>query len=192
MYILHGRCRSTTSTPWASFPQGRNITQYQFIDDFTLDRGKHTLKFGENFRRYDVSDHNFFFQNPGVYFGYTTNGMQKFADGLAYQYRKGSIALHQRTGRAVGHRLVRQDEWNVTSNLKLTLALRAEHNSNPVCQTNCFSNFNAPITSLSSFTRLADSGQRALHFGHLVRPASGLSRRGRSGSVTAHRLQLVA
>ncbi len=42
-----------------SFPQGRNITQYQFIDDFSWTRGNHTFKFGENFRRYDVSDHNF-------------------------------------------------------------------------------------------------------------------------------------
>jgi hypothetical protein len=45
----------------ADFPQGRNITQYQFIDDFTVIRGKHNFKVGENFRRYDVSDHNFFF-----------------------------------------------------------------------------------------------------------------------------------
>ena len=56
---------------WRSFPQGRNISQYQFIDDFTLIRGKHNLKFGVNFRRYDVSDHNFFFNSPAVYFGYT-------------------------------------------------------------------------------------------------------------------------
>ena len=70
-----------------SFPQGRNITQYQFIDDYTLAIGKHTFKFGENFRRYDVSDHNFFFNNPAVYFGYTNDGLQNFVDGIGYQYR---------------------------------------------------------------------------------------------------------
>ena len=47
-----------------SFPQGRNITQYQFIDDFSWTHGNHTFKFGENFRRYDVSDHNFFYNSP--------------------------------------------------------------------------------------------------------------------------------
>ena len=52
--------------PVTAFPQGRNITQYQFIDDYALTRGKHNLKFGVNFRRYDISDHNFFFNNPGV------------------------------------------------------------------------------------------------------------------------------
>src|SRR6185312_12827884 len=39
-----------------------------------------------------------------------------------------------------------QDEWAVRPTLKLTLGLRAEHDSNPVCQTNCFArlsgNFN--------------------------------------------------
>ena len=65
-----------------SFPQGRNITQYQFIDDFTFIRGKHDLKFGANFRRYDVSDHNFFYNYPAVYFGYYHSGLQKFANGI--------------------------------------------------------------------------------------------------------------
>ena len=32
---------------------------------------------------------------------------------------------------------MRQDEWRVNKSLKLTFALRAEHNSNPVCQNNC-------------------------------------------------------
>ena len=43
-----------------------------------------------------------------------------------------------------------QDEWKATHNLKLTLALRVEHNSNPVCQTNCFSNLNGPFAKSAS------------------------------------------
>ena len=35
--------------------------------------------------------------------------------------------------------LYAQDEWRVSKSLKLTLALRAEKNSNPVCQLNCAS-----------------------------------------------------
>jgi len=134
------------------FPQGRNITQYQFIDDFTLSRGRHNFKFGENFRRYDVSDHNFFWNNAGVYFGYATTGMQEFVNGLAYQYRK-SLNLASDVPIAMwGMGIYAQDEWSVASNLKLTLALRVEHNSNPVCQFNCFANFNGPASSLPSFT----------------------------------------
>ena len=33
------------------FPQGRNITQYQFIDDLSWSHGKHSFKFGGNWRR---------------------------------------------------------------------------------------------------------------------------------------------
>ena len=28
------------------FPQGRNVTQYQFVDDFSVTKGAHNLKFG--------------------------------------------------------------------------------------------------------------------------------------------------
>src|SRR5581483_2500796 len=134
-----------------SFPQGRNITQYQFIDDFSWTHGNHTFKFGENFRRYDVSDHNFFYNNPRVYWGYTTNALQSFANGEAYQYRK---ALNQSSNVPValwGIGGYAQDEWKATHNLKLTLALRLEHNANPVCQTNCFANFAGPFSSTASY-----------------------------------------
>src|SRR6185312_12060575 len=42
-----------------SFPQGRNVTQYQFIDNLTWTKGSHSFKFGENFRRELVNDHHF-------------------------------------------------------------------------------------------------------------------------------------
>lgn len=141
-----------------SFPQGRNITQYQFIDDLAWNHGKHNLKFGENFRRYDVSDHNFFINNPIVYFGYNTAGLQNFANGLAYQYRRTLNAQSDVPIAMWGMGLYAQDEWNVKSNLKITLALRAEKNSNPVCQYNCFANFVSPWASLPSVAAGANSG----------------------------------
>jgi hypothetical protein len=124
----------------ADFPQGRNITQYQFIDDFSWSRGNHTFKFGENFRRYDVSDHNFFFTNPEVYWGYGATTFQQFAQGEAYQYRKAFIPNNDLPIAFWGLGAYAQDEWKALPNLKLTLALRVERNSNPVCQSNCFSN----------------------------------------------------
>jgi hypothetical protein len=142
----------TTFNLQGDFPQGRNITQYQFIDDFTVVKGRHTLKFGENYRRYDVSDHNFFYNNPAVYFGYTPNGMQNFVDGLAYQYRK-TLNLASDVPIALwGIGAYAHDDWKITSNLTLTLGFRVEHNSNPVCQINCFSNFKGPWNTLASVT----------------------------------------
>ena len=135
----------------AGFPQGRNITQYQFIDDFSWTHGNHTFKFGENFRRYDISDHNFFYNSPVVYWGYTKTNMQQFAEGLAYQYRKALNASSDVPVALWGMGVYAQDEWKATRNLKLTLALRVEHNSNPVCQINCFANFTGPFTSTASY-----------------------------------------
>ena len=42
-----------------------------------------------------------------------------------------------------------QDEWHARSNLTVTLALRAEHRSNPVCKQSCFARLAGNFSSLS-------------------------------------------
>ena len=129
------------------FPQGRNVTQYQIVDDYALTKGNHTLKFGVNYHRNDVTDFDpqiltagfvqvntladFF--NGGVT---GSNLTQNFPQRLSQP-----IALY-------GLGFYGQDEWRVTPKLKVTVALRLDHNSNPVCQTNCFARLNVPFTSL--------------------------------------------
>ncbi|HEX4785562.1 MAG TPA: carboxypeptidase regulatory-like domain-containing protein [Candidatus Sulfotelmatobacter sp.] len=142
----------------ASFPQGRNITQYQFVDDFSWSHGNHTFKFGENFRRYDVSDHNFFYTNPLVYWGYGATTFQQFAQGEAFQYRKAFIPHNDLPIAFWGIGVYGQDEWKATHNLKLTLALRVERNSNPVCQINCFSNLTGEFANSVAAKAEAASG----------------------------------
>ncbi len=167
-----------------AFPQGRNVTQYQFIDDFSHVVGKHNLKFGENFRRYDVSDHNFFYNTPLVYFrnvpGYggagvtckvpaptppappnppsCGNGLQAFVDGVAFQYRRADNLSSDVPVALWGIGFYGQDEWKVSPKLTLTLALRLEHNSNPVCQKNCFANFTGPFSTLATVQAGAGAG----------------------------------
>jgi carboxypeptidase family protein len=136
------------------FPQGRNITQYQFIDDFTLTRGRHNLKFGENFRRYDVSDHNFFYTNPRVYF----NSLQNFVNGIALQYRRALNPSPDVPVALWGIGVYAEDQWHARPNLTLTLALRVERNSDPVCQKNCFSNFTGPFSNLATVKAGANAG----------------------------------
>ncbi len=137
-----------------SFPQGRNITQYQFIDDLSWVRGKHNLKFGANFRRYDVSDHNFFYNNPRI----NVSNLQQFANGKQQYYRRALNFSSDVPIAMWGVGFYGQDEWNLKSNLKLTLALRAEKNSNPVCQNNCFANFVGPWASLPSVQAGTNAG----------------------------------
>jgi hypothetical protein len=51
--------------------------------------------------------------------------------------------------------LYAEDDWAVTAKLKLTLALRGEHNFNPTCDTDCFT------MPLASFGAIANQGANA-------------------------------
>lgn len=142
-----------------AFPQGRNVTQYQFVDDVSLNKGRNSWKFGINFRRYDVSDHNFFYNSPLVYFRNisglpdpSNNAVQSFADGVAFQYRQADNLASDVPIALWGLGIYAEDQIKVKSNFTLTLALRAERNSNPVCQKNCFANFTGNFNSLASVT----------------------------------------
>jgi len=152
LFFLGGELQSpgsaTGSTEYSSWPQGRNVTQYQISDDYSWQKSKHSLKFGVNFRRNDITDFT-----PG---GFTaTVPLAQFADlssfynGTATSYVQAfatrptePIALY-----ALG--FYAQDEWSIKPHLKITLALRAEHNSNPVCQTNCFARLSNSFDSIS-------------------------------------------
>jgi Carboxypeptidase regulatory-like domain len=137
-----------------SFPQGRNITQYQFIDDLSWIRGAHSLKFGANFRRYDVSDHNFFYINPTTQFSDLsagpTTGLQAFANGVANAYYQQNSISTDVPIALWGVGFYAEDTWKVKSNFSLTGALRFEKNANPVCQRSCFVNYNTSFPNLTS------------------------------------------
>jgi hypothetical protein len=132
-----------------AFPQGRNVTQYQFVDDFSYSLGsKHTLKLGENFHRYLVGDHDFGNRAVGLlipfditsfYNGGTTGTelQQNFSTQSAVPVGIYGIGWYV------------QDEWRATSSLKLTLTMRFDHPSNPVCQINCFSRLATDFADLN-------------------------------------------
>ena len=130
-----------------AFPQGRNITQYGVVDDFSRNWGKHTFKAGVNFRRDLVSDHNFTtvipFQEAFTLADFANGGT---SGDLAVQNfplkTDVPIALYQ-----LGWYVA--DDVNVTPNLKLTLSMRFDHLSNPTCATNCFESLTAPFQDLS-------------------------------------------
>ena len=127
-----------------AFPQGRNVTQYQFVDDFAKTIGRHSLKFGANFRRYDITNYD----QSELVTPEVVPGLQDYFSGNATIYEQNN-PLHPRepmnTG---GFGLYAQDEWSVLPRLKLTIALRAEHNFNPTCDINCFTLPTAPFSQL--------------------------------------------
>jgi hypothetical protein len=129
------------------YPQGRNVTQYQFVDDFSWTKGAHGIKFGVNFRRNDISS---FAAGPGTSGLLTVNSLTDFFNGVISTNGSTATAnggdlytqsFANKIGQPVAYfslGLYVQDEWRVNSKLKLTLALRADSNSDEVCQTNCF------------------------------------------------------
>ncbi len=127
------------------FPQGRNVTQYQFVDDYSTTFGNHTFKVGADYRRNLVSDHDFGRRQSGLarsslanfFNGKVTSFQQSFASLLVQR-----IKLYDLGGYA-------QDEWRVVPSLRLTLALRVDHNSNPVCGRNCFADLTLPFDRLT-------------------------------------------
>ncbi len=136
-----------------AFPQGRSVTQYGIVDDFSWTRGRHGLRFGVNFRRDDVSDHNFtgvipFAQETSLNdfaFGGVAPGNTSVGDLVAQNFPLNTnvpIALYQLGWYA-------SDEVKVTSNLKLTLSMRFDHLSNPVCQSNCFQSLSGTFQDLN-------------------------------------------
>jgi len=129
-----------------AWPQGRNVTGYQLVDDYSYNlNNQHTLKVGLYFHRNLVSDHDYGSNSSGFpletlgwyYSGISLMNVQTFASSLEQ-----NIKLYQLGGYV-------QDEWKVKNNLKLTLALRADHNAVPSCQANCFARLAGTFDSIS-------------------------------------------
>ncbi|MCU1299015.1 MAG: hypothetical protein JWO91_3293, partial [Acidobacteriaceae bacterium] len=127
------------------WPQGRNVTQYQISDQLSVTHGRHNLAFGVDFRRNDITDHDPSLGSVGLSSGET---LSNFFSGAGTTYTQNfptrltqPIALY-----TLG--LFAQDTWSVRPNLKVTLALRAEHDSNPICTLNCFARFNTSFTDI--------------------------------------------
>jgi hypothetical protein len=147
------------------WPQGRDVEGYQFQDDVSWTKGKHTIKVGWTMRRDDITDYD-----PGVRAvtpeAYGTEG--SLAAGFATRFRqsfplqtKQPIALY-----TMG--MYGQDQWKLAANLTATFGLRIEHNSNPICTVGCFalltSNFASVASSTSTSTaynKMINTGQHA-------------------------------
>jgi hypothetical protein len=153
-----------------AFPQGRNVTGYQFTDDLSWIHGKHNWKFGYTFRRNDISDYtpsehninyaggeNFVFDPGSFAAGYSDEWAERFPARLSEP-----VAMYVSGWYA-------QDQWRATPGLTVTLGLRMEHNSNPLCRTNCVSNFandysKLPTAASTPYNTIFASGRKQAFF----------------------------
>ena len=142
-----GGAFSTLGRGYTTFPQGRNVTQYGFVDDLSHSMGRHTIKVGANFARYDVTTYG-----PGLgtmpnatgesltdfYNGVASNFSQSFPDRLTQPINLYNLGFYG------------EDDIKIRNGLTLTLSMRADRNSNPGCVTNCFNRFATNFQSLGA------------------------------------------
>jgi hypothetical protein len=144
----------------AFFPQGRNVTGYQVLDDLSITHGKHTIKMGWSIRRDDITDYGPQVLTTPEVITSEEDFVQGIGDVYAQQFPQRltqPVAAYNMGGYI-------QDEWRVLPNLTLTAGLRLEHNSNFTCITNCFANSPADFGTLSTspntpYDQLISSGR---------------------------------
>jgi hypothetical protein len=138
-----------------ALPGGSRTTQYQIADDFIKTRGKHKFGFGANFVRSYLTGYGYNFSGTGELL---PQSIDAFFYGGVDPSNRGTdfTALYQSYPAAIWNRyafyslgLYGQEEWHARSNLTLTLALRGDHQSNPVCESRCFARLSGPTNSLS-------------------------------------------
>jgi Carboxypeptidase regulatory-like domain len=117
----------------APFPSGRNVLQWQLVDDISIQHGRHDFKMGINFRRDDISDYT---ASEGGY-PLVQSSLADFASGIA---DIASMEFAKDAGQPLAFSSLGayfQDAMRVNAKLKLTLALRFEPGSAGTCQSSC-------------------------------------------------------
>jgi Carboxypeptidase regulatory-like domain len=138
-----------------AFPTGRPTTQYQIAEDFVKNWHRHKVAVGLSFERIDWTYRAYTLNAAGTL---TPQTLEAFYQGGVDPTSPGTnfTELTQSFSSATSQRLAfytlgiyGQDAWHVLPSLTMTLALRAEHYSNPVCRDDCFARTAGPFDSVS-------------------------------------------
>lgn len=134
---------------------GRYETHYQFSEDVLRTSGTHKFGIGVNFEK---TYWTLLAYGNNAVAQLTTLSLDAFYQG-GYDPASPTVdytQLSQSFPSALSHRLTfydfglyGQDEWHARNDLTFTLALRAEHYSNPLCQDGCFTRMAGPFESVS-------------------------------------------
>jgi Carboxypeptidase regulatory-like domain len=130
-----------------NFPQVRTDNTFQYADDVTLTRGKHSFKFGADFHRFQSNgtivgngrgSYTFSAQTSAPTTGYAFSdlllGIPTSTARSPYSPR-----IYDRTGIYGGYF---QDDWKLTPRLTINIGLRYEYNLPTFEKYNTLSNFN--------------------------------------------------
>jgi hypothetical protein len=136
-------------------PSWSKTISYQISDDLAKTRGKHKFGFGVSFLRT-------YWSTGGGGWGSTPQILPQSVDafffgGVDPSNRSTDFTSLYQSFPALSRNdfwfyslgLYGQEEWHARSNLTLTVALRADHQSNPVCESRCFARLAGPFSSIS-------------------------------------------
>ena len=121
-----------------SYPEGRKVRQWQLVDDYSINAGRHTIKFGTNIRQNFISTYAYGSNTSGLY---TFTDMNDFVNGnLANEstYSQAFTTIGAEPLSLYSAGFYGQDEWKVAPNFMLTMAVRFDRNSNIKCYSKCF------------------------------------------------------
>ena len=138
-----------------AFPTGRPTTQYQVSEDLVKTWGNHRLAIGIRFERIDWTNRAYTLDSVGTLIPQTLDAF--YQGGVDPTSRLTDFTQLSQSFTAIKSERISfydlgaygQDEWHARPNLALTLALRAEHYSNPTCRSDCFARLAGPFESLS-------------------------------------------
>ncbi|HEY6388257.1 MAG TPA: carboxypeptidase regulatory-like domain-containing protein [Candidatus Acidoferrum sp.] len=134
---------------------GKHQTQYQLSEDMAKTWSKHKFGFGANFVRIDWKVLPNTVNATGQLFPQTLDAFYQGGLDSASPKTNFTRLTQSFTSQSTvpvsffNLGLYGQDEWNAGSNLTLTFALRAEHYSNPTCESSCDSRLTGPFESIS-------------------------------------------
>jgi Carboxypeptidase regulatory-like domain/TonB-dependent Receptor Plug Domain len=144
---------TTLGSPWVDFPGGTNSTQYQILDDLSWTKGKHNVKFGLDFLRYDMTDVSLLTDAYGgdFVFGGMADEFGGELPGPVGSFFTQSYPFFGNIHSAVYNMgLYAQDEWHVQPRLVLDFGVRVDRNGDPTCQENCYSRYEGGFPAASA------------------------------------------
>jgi hypothetical protein len=147
-----------------TYPQGRKVTQWQINDNLTWTVEQHTLKFGLNTRRLDVSNYDL---GEGSVPTVTYNSLSEFIDGQAYTASQTfPVSLKERV--ALGNlEFYGMDTWKPLPRATITYGMRVSWNTNETNQQGLFARpagsfLNMPHDRMQPLNRVIVTGVRSL------------------------------
>lgn len=111
-----------TIGPNQNAPQGNRSNSYQLVNNTNLVRGRHSLKFGYDGRKLNIS--NFFVQRNRGDYQYLT--LDRYLVDLTPEFAERSVGGFPFIGNMLSHFAFLNDEWRLRPNLTVNLGLRYE------------------------------------------------------------------